>query len=82
MAWSAVPLGPADMDAINKALHQALKQKLSTLHHQAALPNGIRQLDFKGFPAQGAVGLLMNVSSDEPAGAGERGAREHAPRAE
>ncbi len=60
-SWSAVGLDPGDIAAINKALFKSLKQSFQP--SSTPLPPSLKRMDFKGFPIQGAVAVMMNVSS-------------------
>ncbi len=60
-SWSAVTLDPDDKAAINKALFKSLKQSFQP--SSTPLPPGMKKMDFKGFPTQGAVAVMMNVTT-------------------
>ena len=60
--WSANSLDSNDRAAIDKALTKSLKHSFQP--SSTPLPSNVRKMDFKGFPAQGAVAVMMNVTTD------------------
>ena len=61
--WSDLTLGQDDELAIKKVLAKALKQSFKP--SSTPVPAGPKKMHFKGFPAEGAVAVMMNLTSDE-----------------
>lgn len=60
--WSANSLTPAELATIDRAVR---KSALSSFQPSSTpLPSHVKAMNFKGFPASGAVAVMMNVSSD------------------
>jgi hypothetical protein len=59
--WSQVTLDANDKKAINLALSKVLKKAFQ--QSSTPLPNKVLAMDFKGFPGDNAIGVLMNMTT-------------------
>ncbi len=65
-AWTVNSLDANDRAAIDKALHKSLKQSFQP--SSTLTPAGLLKAHFKGFPAAGAVAVLLNTTSQDNPG--------------
>lgn len=60
-AWTSNSLSANDQAAIDTALAKTLKHSFQP--SSTKLPDGVKRADFRGFPSQQAVAILMNTST-------------------